>query len=332
MIIGHQKQWQFLKRSVEMGNLSHAYLFSGQEKLGKKTLAFEFVKLLNCQNPNLAQKPCQECASCQEIQKSLISHTEQHPDLIIVEPKEFVSRKSSLKKEEIKISQIRELMWKLSLRPFSAPFKTLIIDKAHRMNQEAQSCFLKTLEEPKGNAILILITEYPRMLLSTILSRVQEVKFYPLTLQEIEISLKARGLVEKEAKELSLISFGKPGVILDFLASPQRLENQKQKINDLIKITAENSNLASRFQYAKNFSLESKDLKEILEVWLRYFRGVLLNHFEKEPHLEKRSVSFNRYSVLKLGSIIKLIQNIIFLASTTNINPRLALEVLMLEL
>jgi len=88
MLIGHQKIWQFLKKAIEMDKLSHAYLFFGEESLGKRKLAKEFIKLLNCQN---SDKPCQTCHSCQDIEKEV------HPDLILIEPK----------KKEIQIAQIR---------------------------------------------------------------------------------------------------------------------------------------------------------------------------------------------------------------------------------
>ncbi len=330
MLIGHKKQWQFLKKSVELGKTSHAYLFYGQEKLGKKTLAFEFVKLLNCQNPDFSKKPCQNCQSCEAIQKSLSLNIEQHPDLALIEPKRFVSKKTSQKKEEIQISQIRDLIWRLSLHSFSSPFKVAIIDKAHSMNQEAQSCFLKTLEEPKGDAVLILITEYPEMLLPTIRSRVQKIKFNPVEKIEIENFLKSRGVSDEKTRELSSLSFGKPGLALDFFNDLKNFENQKQKIAELLKIAAKSSSLTSKFNYAKDISSENKDLKEVLEVWLRYFRGILLSRIKQNQ--EQKTESFTHYSVSRLESIINHIQNTIFLISKTNISPKLAFEVLMLEL
>lgn len=332
MLIGHKKQWQFLKKSAELGKISHAYLFFGQEKLGKRTLAFEFVKLLNCQNPDIKKKPCGKCPPCESIQKSLLLDIEQYPDLAIIKPKKLVSKKTSQKKEEIQIFQIRDLILKLSLHSFSSPFKAVIIDKAHFMNQEAQSCFLKTLEEPRGDTVLILITEYPEMLLPTIRSRVQKIKFNPVEREEIEKLLKSQGVSDEKNKELTSLSFGRPGLALDFLNDIKKFENQKQKISDLLKITASNYTLSSRFKYAKNINSETTDFKEILETWLSFFRNVLISRVEKDQKKEKKSEYFNNYSIEKLESVIGRIQNIIFLISKTNINQRLALEVLLLDL
>lgn len=324
MIIGHQKQWHFLKKSAELGQISHAFLFFGQEQLGKKKIALEFIKLLNCQNALKDKKPCQICYSCQSIEKL------QHLDLFFVEPRD----------REIQISQIRELTNRLSLRPFMSPFKAAIVDQAHSMSQEAQTALLKTLEEPKGNAVLILITEYPEMLFPTILSRVQKIKFYPVKKKEIEDYLSQKGCPQDKIKLISSISFGKPGAALNFLLNSEILKAEHQKIADLIKITADRPDLISRFQYAKRITqktIESpKDQsREILESWLRYFRELFLiysgviSHSEGYPELQK---VYKRYSLSKLREIIEMLQKIIFFLSTTNINPKLALEMLMLEL
>jgi len=297
MVIGHEKQWRFLKRSAEMDKLPHAYLFSGQEKLGKKTLAVEFIKWLF--QENLFNPP--------------------HPDFIFIEPIE----------KEIQISQIRELSWKLALKAFSAPFKAVIIDQAHLMNAEAQNCFLKTLEEPRGKTILILITEYPERLFLTILSRCQTLKFYPVNKTEIKNYLKQKGLTEEMAEKVSSSSAGRPGDAIEFLLNPEKLENQKQKIKELIALT--DSNLAFRFQYAKALSREPQNLEEILDNWLRYFRKILISIIT-QPRAKSDYNKFKPYSLLKLKNILKLTQKTIFLISTTNINPRLALEILLMEL
>jgi DNA polymerase-3 subunit delta' len=332
VLIGHKKQWQLLQKSVELGKISHAYLFFGQEKIGKKTLAFEFAKLINCQNPDFLKRPCQKCSSCEAIQKSLSQNIEQYPDLAILEPKNLVSKKTSQKKKEIKISQIRDLIWRLSLHSFSSPYKIAIIDKAHFMNQDAQSCFLKTLEEPRGDTVLILITEYPEILLSTIRSRVQKIKFNPVEKVEIENFLKSKGIPDEKAKNISSFSFGKPGLAIEFFNDLKNFEKQKQRTAELLKIVSKNSAISAKFNYVKDITSENSDLKEVLEMWLRFFRNVLILRIGKDAKKAKEDEYFGNYSISKLEAIINLIQNTIFLISKTNINQKLALEVLMLEL
>jgi len=287
MIIGHQKQWHYLKNIVDSGNIPHALIFSGQEKLGKKTIAFEFLSLLLNQD-------------CRK-----------HPDLVIIEPVE----------SEIKIAQIRELNWKISLKPYSAPFKVVILDQSHLMNAEAQNCFLKTLEEPRGKSVLILITEYPERLFPTIISRCQIIKFYPVEKKEIEDYLKGQG-IEEELKTMVQFSQGRPGIVMDFLANPEIMKERQTLIKDLIEIIG--SHLSFRFQYIKSLP-EEVNLGEILNVWLVFFREILISKLSGQD-------TFPQYSFLKIKNILNRIQNIIYLLSTTNVNSKLALEMIMLEL
>lgn len=290
-IIGHEQQWEFLRKLAETKKFPHAYLFAGQDKLGKRTIALEWVSLLLLD---------------QNLQKN------QHPDLILIEPKA----------KEIQIAQIRDLIWKLSLKPYSAPFKAAIIDGAHLMTKDSQTCLLKTLEEPKGNTLLILISEAPEYLFPTIISRVQTLKFYPVKKEEIKNYLKKQGVLEKRAEEISKISLGRPGLVMEFISDSKKLKLLQETIEELIQVS--NSHLSARFQYAKSLSQDPQNLKEILDIWLSYFRNILLLKIKGKEDL-------NQYSFLKLKNIIKLIQTTKFLISTTNVNSRLALENLMLE-
>ncbi len=304
VIIGHQKQWGILKKLAEIGKLSHAYLFSGQEKLGKKKIAFEF---LSC----LFGKNLQGLA---------------HPDFIFIEPLEG----------EIKISQIRELSWRLSLKNLSAPFKGAIIDNAHLMNFEAQNCLLKTLEEPKGKTILILATSQPNTLLPTVVSRCQTIKFYPVKSFEIENYLISKGVLRGKAEEITQICVGRPGLAFDLLFEPSKIEKHQKITSDFIKIF--NSGLYFRFQYVKSISQKSKPVendvskgvdaaKEVLETWLWYLRKILLSKIQG-----KEDANFKNFSLVGLKNFLESLQKTIFLTSTKNINQRLALENLMLEL
>lgn len=303
MLIGHEKQWQFLKKSVELGKISHAYLFCGEEGFGKKAVAKEFIKLLQCQGQD-SVNPCQRCFSCLQIERGF------HPDLTLVEPIN----------KEIQISQIRNLCWTLSLKPYAASYKTAIIDGAENMNSEAANALLKTLEEPSGRAVLILITSHPEMLPRTVASRTQIIRFFPVPKIETESFLKKQNLTENEAQELISLSEGRPGKLLKFLSSPQELEKEKLKLKEIAQISQ--SDLSFRFQYVKKVIDTEENLDKILENWLRYFRNSLFSAISNKQSS----------SLVKLKNVLKLIQTINFLVSTTNVNPRLALEMIMLEL
>lgn len=346
MVLGHQKQWEFLRKSVDTQKISHAYLFSGQSQLGKKTIALEFVKLLYCpqrQNPGkfgagkALEKSCQICRSCKDLEKGI------HPDFFLIEPQRPAKALDSTGKAEIKISQIRDLIWKLSLRPSLTSFKAAIINDAHTLNPEAQNCLLKTLEEPKGKTILILITDCPQILFQTILSRVQQTKFFPVSKSAIENYLKENGYSPEKAQEIALISFGKPGMAISLAKNPQIMKNQEQKIMEITQLSK--TDLVSRFQYVKDLVSKKQDIKEILEIWLRYFRGILLEKIKKSPSshpkalpMENFALSGNfakggsQYSFNQLRQIIQTVEKIRVLIGRTNVNQRLALEQIMLEL
>ncbi len=299
-ILGHQKQWRHLQGMVKSNKVPHAMLFCGEEKLGKKTTAFEFLKLFLGENVS------------------------KHPDFVFVEPME----------NEIQISQIRDLNWKLSLRSFSGGKKAVIINRAHLMNQEAQNCFLKTLEEPKGNTVIILVSEYPSQILPTIRSRIQKIKFFPVAKTEIENYLKTsfdaaqdkKKNQEKEIELLANLAMGRLGVAIDFLLNPQKLADFKTKIKEFSAVL--DSDFGKRFLYAKNLALEG-DQKEVLNIWLNYFRNILLSKL----NLQKKWVILKKeYSLGQLKSILKNIQTTIFLVRTTNINQRLSLELLLTDM
>ena len=292
MIIGHKKQLGYLQKMVKTQKIPHALLFCGPAKVGKKTVAIEFLKNF--------------------FSEDLFSH----PDFIYLEPLE----------SEIQIAQIRDLNWKLALKPFSAPQKAVILDQAHLMNQEAQNCFLKTLEEPRGDTFLILVTEYPDRLLPTIRSRVQTIKFFPVEKKEIKSYLQGIKLAEKEMNLLSELSRGRPGIALDFLSKPERLADYKKRIREITGISG--ADLGRRLQYAKDLSQED-DVPEVLNIWLDFFRNVMLSRLG----LQKKWVLLKREHPLeKIKVILKNIQTTIFLITTTNVNKKLALELLLIEM
>jgi len=291
MLIGHQKQWSFLKKIAEQGSLPHALLFCGQEKLGKKKIALDLAYLL-----------------LGEEAKNV-----SHPDLILIEPEA----------RQIQISQIRDLIWKLSLKPYSSSLKVAIIDQAHFMNEEAQTCLLKTLEEPRGKTLLILISDKVQYLLPTIVSRTQTIRFYPVEEKEIRNYLKEQGT--EEAEKICKISAGKPGVALELASDAGKLKSFEETMDEIEKISK--STLASRFQYAKDLSEDPKEISGILCAWTSYFRDRMLEAVRRGS-----KEAGPKYSLEKTEKILKTLQSMNFLISTTNVNAKLAIENLMLEL
>jgi DNA polymerase-3 subunit delta' len=305
MIIGHSKQWERLKDTILKNNIPHAVLFSGEEGIGKKKVALRFASLLLFNDDS--------DIAVEKLLKGL------SPDFYFLEPEG----------ERIKIDEVRAINKKISLS--SEGFKIVIVDKAHLMNPEAQNCFLKTLEEPKGRTVIIMITEHPERLLPTINSRVQQLKFYAPTKKEIISFLKSKELKEEEIDKIYFSAFGKPGLVINFLESLDSLKKREDEMERFMNIVFKNENFAVRFKYAEELS-KRDDLTEVFNLWLSFFHYLLLS---KEGILGK-NIILEKYiegiSLERINNIAKEIQNTYFLISSTNVNLRLALEILLIKI
>ncbi|MBX4201142.1 hypothetical protein KW786_03390 [Candidatus Parcubacteria bacterium] len=321
--MGHKKQLEFLTSKFEHGNLGHAYLFSGQEGIGKKAAAKELIKFLNCSGFSavvipalrpaeasgeggkagiqgesekhsgspvtagddkrvMTEKPCRKCINCQLIEK------EQFPDLLVINS---INSESSIKNEkdmmEIDVAQVRQINNFLSLTSYYGGYKAVIINNAERLNTEAQHCFLKTLEEPKGKTLIIFICSKPEILLPTVVSRCQTITFFPLEV---------------------------------YAATSE----EQQVLRELLPVMG--SELAAKFNYAKKANLEGNNINVILKVLQRYFRNLMLEN------IGVAEGKHQPYSLEKLKKIISLIEKLHRQLSFTNASPKLALEILLMEI
>ena len=159
---------RLIQRSLENGRLAHAYLFNGADLDELETIARTFAKTLTCDNPSrsaggMAVDCCDACVSCRKVDEGL------HPDVTPLRPES--------KLRQIKIEQIRDLLDRLYLKPTQAPYKVGIIVGADRLNANSANAFLKTLEEPPADVVLLLLTTDPQRLIETILSRCQRLDF-----------------------------------------------------------------------------------------------------------------------------------------------------------
>tara|TARA_B100000929_G_C15481211_1_gene411294 strand:- start:471 stop:1484 length:1014 start_codon:yes stop_codon:yes gene_type:complete len=179
-VLGQEQPKKILKNALQSSNVAHAYLFHGQESIGKKQIAIELAKSLNCASP-IKGDACDECTSCRKIENRT------HPDFFFVEP---IKNTPTAREAVVKIEAIRELQRKLAFHPYEGKVKVAIIDNADLMNLQAANSFLKTLEEPPSATILILISSNPFKLLPTLISRCQTIQFQPLTHENIEKILK----------------------------------------------------------------------------------------------------------------------------------------------
>lgn len=317
LFIGHSFQWNILKKMAENDRVPHALLFSGQEKIGKKKVAFEYVKLLNCESKEIAVRPCNVCLACKLVA------SKKHPDIFFLEQG----------KEEIKIDQIRDLQKWLILKPQLANRKMVILDEAHLLNVEAANCFLKTLEEPTGQSIFILITSHPDVLLPTIRSRVSNIKFFPVAKSEmIKIFSDSDNSILRD--KILTISLGRPGAALNFLQNSDKLDDfllWQTIVKQII-----DGELFDRLAIVKKFFDKNKEFSStaFLRHFLIFCRERLLykigvvnvgQNGQKDDMLSKSSVE-------SIKQMLERGQETLSIINTTNVSPRLAIENLLINI
>lgn len=173
-IQGHEAVKNVLEHAVVLQRLHHALLFVGPMGVGKRALAHALIRILNCANvpPGTFAPGCGHCPSCRKIEQDI------HPDVLLVEP-------SGKKRKAIKIAQVRALQKAMHLAPYEARERVVLIDDAHCMTEEAANALLKTLEEPAERTRLMLITDQPHLLLDTIISRCQRLRFGALSRAQV---------------------------------------------------------------------------------------------------------------------------------------------------
>jgi DNA polymerase-3 subunit delta' len=197
---GHATVWQRLTALVAADRLPHALLFTGPPGIGKALLARRLVAFLSC--TAATDRPCGACAGCCQA----IAGT--HPDLLLISAP--MPRKDSRKKD-IGIDQARELKRFVQLQAVAAARKMAVIDDADRLSLAAQNALLKTLEEPPGRAVVVLVTASPGALLTTVRSRCQRVLLRPLNDSELRAALAEQGLTGDEIDGVVADAQGSPG-------------------------------------------------------------------------------------------------------------------------
>lgn len=182
----------YLQNAYTQKTLSTSYLFSGVRGLGKKELALELGRMVNCLSDSFDIE-C-DCKACHKIKAGI------HPDVKIVG--------EDIDERSIKIKDVREAQNWLHFKPFEGNYKLLIIKESERMTPEAQNAFLKTLEEPPAQSFIILTVSNPLVLLPTILSRVIEVRLKPLSKAAIKKRLSRDFSLEGETDFIAYLSGG----------------------------------------------------------------------------------------------------------------------------
>jgi DNA polymerase III subunit delta' len=202
-ITGHTHLLDLVARAAGRGSLPPSMILAGPEGVGKRLAALALAQLLNCQAPSASADPpdaCGECASCRRIARGV------HADILVIEPGETGT---------IKIDQIREAVERSAYRPFEGRRRVVIVDDADAMVPDAQSALLKILEEPPPSSVFVLVTSRPDMLLITVRSRCQRLRFGRLAPADVAgVLMRQHGYAEADARAAAAAADGSVGVAL----------------------------------------------------------------------------------------------------------------------
>lgn len=325
-LIGNERAVAALSRALAAGTSAHAYLFVGPAQVGKGTLARKLAQALNCTEDD---PPCDACRPCRRIAAGV------HADVqvVTVEPSD-----EGPQHKAISVGQMREVERAVALNPFEGRTRVVIIDPADAMNSEAQNAFLKTLEEPPPHVTFVLITAREERLLSTIRSRCRQVEFRLLPIAAVEGALREAGLDAERARLLARLSRGRIGWALEAARDPSQLERRREALDSARAPLA--MTVAERLERAERLAAEFRRDREavlarLLE-WQGWWRDVLLLQSEAEDGV----ANLDRLAALQEdgGRCSRAeVASFVWALGTArrhleeNVQPRLALEVLLLE-
>jgi DNA polymerase-3 subunit delta' len=263
-VIGHEWAAEILAGAIEHERVGHAYLVTGPEQVGKTTLARTFAQALNCEAADIAQRPCGRCRACKLIA------ADRHPDVRLLLPE--VSGRGKL---TLKIDEIRALQQDLSLAAYEVRYKVAILKRFDAATDGAANAFLKTLEEPPRNVVLLLTANDADTLLPTIASRCRIIHLRPLPVALIEQSLRARWQVpEEQALLLAHLADGRLGWAVQAAGDDTRLQERAVHLAQLYEALA--GNRVSRFALADKLARKPELLPDVLKTWLSWWRDLTL--------------------------------------------------------
>ena len=302
-LVGQEHVKKTLTSAIELGKISHAYLFTGPRGTGKTSTARILAKSLNCVN-GPTTKPCGECASCKDITNSI--------PIDVIEIDAASNRK---------VEDTQAILEKIQYVPVNGKFKIYIIDEVHMLTNHAFNALLKTLEEPPAHVKFVLATTEPQKLPATILSRCQRFDFKKISneyiIQRLEIICKESN-IDITPEALKLIAILAEGGMRDAISILERCIQDgethitDEKIKDLVGIpklvqinrlvsSIINYNASESLQVSEEIIAEGKDILNMLWEVIKYIKDMLI--FKTSGDLEI-------YSEEEKVQIKELVQNV----------------------
>ncbi len=321
-VAGQDRLLSVLNYSLKTDTVAHAYLLVGPRHVGKGTLALDLAQALNCDG---REPPCGQCRSCQRILEG------KHADVTAI---------GLDSRTEISIDDIRGLQRLANLPPYEGRCKVFIIDDSEYLSTEAANSLLKILEEPPPSLVWVLLAADEEHLLPTIISRCQRLELRPVPPERVqEILVNSYGIASDKAKLLTQLCHGRLGWALSALKNDDMLEQRSLTVSKLVSLLT--AGLEQRFAYAQElasqFSQKRRTGGETIETWLDWWRDLMLvkgGCREAIINVDHEKTLEDHARDLSLGEIQGFLANLRLLQEdiAKNVNPRLALEWLMLNL
>jgi DNA polymerase-3 subunit delta' len=248
-ILDQQKIKKIISNQIKNGKIAHAYIFMGQDGVGKRLTAVEFAKILNCGANDFIKTDdgaCGKCISCKKIEKNI------HPDLHFIDfARQAELEEECLEKQKVlKIETIRYMQKEVATKIHEGKWKIFIIEPAEKMSAAVANSLLKTLEEPPENTIIILIAKHKETIPQTILSRVQILFFQPLGQNEISSWLMSNCSMDAaKARDIAELSEGS-------LENAKKLvaKNEKEEFSLWFKLKTQNFYISNILELSKNIA------------------------------------------------------------------------------
>lgn len=325
-LVGHDRATALLRAAILHNRVAHAYLFHGPDRIGKRLLALRFIQALCCDRPHPdgQAEACGHCRSCEQIEHGT------HPDLCLIAPD------TSGATPRIRIEDIRELESRLIYRPLVAERKFCLIDDADRLTIEAANALLKTLEEPPGFALLVLVTSRPFALPATIRSRCQSLRLTAPTRRDTHDALvRLRGMTEADAQLAAAVTEGRVGA-----AMATDLTEQRTQHDQLATLTAPAAlrSVTTILTTAEALAKGEDSVTDVIDRLAVWIHDIALLKLGVEPdRLNHPDHTRALQTLADAADLDRLTEVLVELDtfqrnSTRNLNPQLMLERVLLQL
>jgi len=293
-------------------------------------LAINLSQSVNClEGPGV---PCGSCTQCTRIAQG------RHADIRILAPGKGEEGRSA--RTVIGINEVKEALRRVNLNPYEGSTSVVILDGAESMSDEAANALLKTLEEPPPQLMFLLLTANDSAVLPTVRSRCQTLNLHPLSKEQmVERLITVHQATHEQAEQLYRLSRGCLGWAISALNDAQILEQRQADLEKLQETL--DAGLQTRFTYANEvaslFGSDREAAKDLLALWLRWWRDLLLikegaeeflHNMDHADYLRGQASGLSTPEIVQF--INRLMQTLACLDS--NVSPRLAMEVLMLNL